>query len=1413
MLLIIIFLFTSRVNCDESFGGPKFPRNASLEDPFPPLVENLQRLSRITNGLSLEIGLIDGSIPTDSALAELLHMTPLGPDDVININSEVLNAAIKITNLSTNLDSSNDLKGFEDRLVALEKMTEFAGEIGDFSKITYFEEYKASLVSAAKVQKSWVESWTVLKTPATALEPAFLPIFDDKQEITDNFAKELASVFDYAKIQIEKIEAVAKNFDDSQLDILESAKGVDTYARFIDILMAEREFRRVVNNKMAYTDEITNGIIQNFKMIKESAELSNTYATDLKPIQDLVESRNNIPKQTSDFTAGFPNGASDLEKLVKDVENAYILNRVKNGTKLSGSLKKAFNPYIDLGKGLKNVETVWKPLSGKVPSFVGPNAPGNIKEVSDLIDSLKACEEKVSGYPSVNTDEIEKLSKWVNKLRDRAALLGNFGGLKEFKDLDTLKEDMNTNGKDDAGKIELAKSTIAKWRADPKRRSLMRAVSSLSHHVDSSIQTIDSIPPLTKIDTSVVEAPYKIIKAQKNYIKIYGCLSNLKKDTNQVTEMIELVRKVRSQPPSTGGKIVTAVLESQEVLKQVQGTIKNIKNVKVPESLALVKPFPNSQEVSKKLGMPVRGLRAIQICKESREGLNRLFQKTDELKNHNNALSNDVSLLKKPFATLFAEIDVFMKSLEKIKGIRAKREVSDFKSAGEVFNAALKISDLNVDLKPIKEAIHALNIGTSQKYAAEEKVVEKLEALNLEFSKFGFTDALPALEALDSFFGSFGVTIASLPLVPSNPLISSNSSSNAVGGSQTAAESKTDVVMILIVIFVIIAALATIGAVIFCIYKKCWKKKPADVEKPSPKPDLSKTKFTTVNETEQPATPKPEGKPAPPPDAPGVKANPALQNQENPPEDQNRACPAPSNVAPGGKGDQAKQQAAAGPPNPNPPPVEIPDDDKNELGKTVCNQIASYEQNNNKTALEYCKTLYNGFEVDCTRFGENGNKKFPNQRWTVHSKFLPGTMAEITGFEETENFIDMNFITIGSRKWFMGQSPLCGRERRKVDTRPQFVAAIFMNKISKVLQLMEFACKKEGYNGYYPQKKTDEPITHGAYKVETTDVIEDFEGISKLYTLYKLTITHVESKKSHTLEVVKFTGWANDLYGPAHILLLLDFAGDDEKEKGNVLVHCNSGNGRTAVVVAVKYGIEFCKRQKVTDLKTVLCSIREARFGAFENHRQVLIVLLSIVDKMLKITSRKRDDIYFSIQFWRRRILDGCYHNFEDEKMKALKVKQSQKVAFLKKEKEKRIQYVALMVQNLEDGAEKIANYNIKDDPGGMIKREEQKKKKNKNKKDKRKNADLTFPIIEEPILEIFPEIDPPDTNPTEMKAPDGLSKSVIPPDVNAQDTSAPGASELQNVPVAVAAPVLQTTPTVEVANSSQPEAPAKNAA
>ncbi|PIC40856.1 hypothetical protein B9Z55_008463 [Caenorhabditis nigoni] len=192
---------------------------------------------------------------------------------------------------------------------------------------------------------------------------------------------------------------------------------------------------------------------------------------------------------------------------------------------------------------------------------------------------------------------------------------------------------------------------------------------------------------------------------------------------------------------------------------------------------------------------------------------------------------------------------------------------------------------------------------------------------------------------------------------------------------------------------------------------------------------------------------------------------------------------------------------------------------------------------------------------------------------------------------------------------------------------------------------------------------------------------------------------------------------------------------------------------------------------------------------------------------MLKITSRKRDDVYFSILFWRRRILNGCYHNFGDERMKTLKVTKYQKMAFLKKEKEKRIQYVASMAKDDKDAAEKIAKYNIKEDPGAMFKREEQKKKNKKDTEDKRKNADSKTPVIEEPVLGTLPEFLPQDSCLPEMSAPV----------VNAQDTSAPGNSVVHKATEVVEEPAPPTAP-ADVPNNSQnntvvqPEASATNA-
>ena len=115
--------------------------------------------------------------------------------------------------------------------------------------------------------------------------------------------------------------------------------------------------------------------------------------------------------------------------------------------------------------------------------------------------------------------------------------------------------------------------------------------------------------------------------------------------------------------------------------------------------------------------------------------------------------------------------------MDGIEGIRRKRNTgnSDFKGIGGILIAASKIPDISEDVSGILEAMKELNTATSQKYGEEEKSVNTLKKLELQFSKFGLKDAPSSLEALDTFFLDYVGSMTFVPpsvaplMVPSAP--------------------------------------------------------------------------------------------------------------------------------------------------------------------------------------------------------------------------------------------------------------------------------------------------------------------------------------------------------------------------------------------------------------------------------------------------------------------------------------------------------------------------------------------------------------------------------------------------------------------------------------------------------------------
>lgn len=67
------------------------------------------------------------------------------------------------------------------------------------------------------------------------------------------------------------------------------------------------------------------------------------------------------------------------------------------------------------------------------------------------------------------------------------------------------------------------------------------------------------------------------------------------------------------------------------------------------------------------------------------------------------------------------------------------------------------------------------------------------------------------------------------------------------------------------------------------------------------------------------------------------------------------------------------------------------------------------------------------------------------------------------------------------------------------------------------------------------------------------------------------------------VKILAFSGWP-DHGAPAEPHTALDIIKYCESFKTNVLVHCSVGVGRTGTLVAIKYGIQLCSKQEVSDM-------------------------------------------------------------------------------------------------------------------------------------------------------------------------------------------------------------------------------------
>ncbi|EGT51555.1 hypothetical protein CAEBREN_25849 [Caenorhabditis brenneri] len=104
--------------------------------------------------------------------------------------------------------------------------------------------------------------------------------------------------------------------------------------------------------------------------------------------------------------------------------------------------------------------------------------------------------------------------------------------------------------------------------------------------------------------------------------------------------------------------------------------------------------------------------------------------------------------------------------------------------------------------------------------------------------------------------------------------------------------------------------------------------------------------------------------------------------------------------------------------------------------------------------------------------------------------------------------------------------------------------------------------------------------------------------------------------EKHQFKLVLYEDWP-DKKSPRSTIPTLEMLKLAE-DYSNVLITSSTGTGRAGTLVAIKYGIILCQRQKVNHPIEIISKVREIRYGAVRTHKQLLFLLLCVTDAIMK---------------------------------------------------------------------------------------------------------------------------------------------------------------------------------------------------
>ncbi|KAF1759581.1 hypothetical protein GCK72_016048 [Caenorhabditis remanei] len=803
-------------------------------DALNDYVEHASIIAHITNGIALQHGLMNGSIPVNDVIGELLNLGSVDVPTLANFKKDGINSlSEKLKDIKSKL--TTDVTAVEDQTLAwndliAKSMTvkslnasadKFFGDVEKFSKnfnFTSLSSFTGSLNSAYEELEA-ISNYSYLTNP------------DELDLAYRRFGYFNSSVVD-AITQVETFNAAVL-----ALKQYPSLKDAPTIFEPVETVLNLTKTR--LNLPLDRDIEIMNATRANLQQFIDAivdAKSSFEYTSTLQKVATRIS--NSVSGKTY-FTHGFPNGFADMGSLMKkDVQNLWIGKITNTEGSSMYNLDNGLQPLFAVNRQLA-------PLEEKLVSICSVS-------VIDAMESWSQLHTEISGLNSDSAGKLVKLNSeilncrydyaknptdhYFKKVEDLVVQANNLASVAKLNPVesDKLKNEFNafmesltfTNYHDIKTSIPEVNAVIEKSKSTGSLNKITNTLNTLKKMFDD-IPTNELKEAANAIANSKDKRNIFFLVDEMTF---HSCLQKLKDKSAMITQTIQTMRKVRKVDTEKLAKVQSAATTLSEVAGELSGvgSIRDTMNKDVTEATTNVNKLPDSLTKSKVIGQSVNSLRSAFV-------LGDLKAQVEQLKTIDTYVQDwikNIPILEyeKTIKGLWGNHDKDMAELDKTLGqidsFEKNLNVSNLTTIGAYgtpLTALASLTSVDIKAKEKSKALDALlndgalKIDPTVKKNIEEskKTLDQLADLDLEFASH-----IAQFQSAPSVFSDLQNFLTNL-LSPKQPTVLASRTQKDPGQpTQKSEDSKSDNVWI--IVGCVIAVIALIASGVFICWKKQW---------------------------------------------------------------------------------------------------------------------------------------------------------------------------------------------------------------------------------------------------------------------------------------------------------------------------------------------------------------------------------------------------------------------------------------------------------------------------------------------------------------------------------------------------------------------------------------------------------------